>query len=111
MRSPGQANGKTFIIEGIFRAVGKGVIKEDGEQAGELIGPKVQAKDSSAASLSPTVTDNGSSYTVTLSGTTSVTLVKGMASSGGSITVSGTTTPLRTDVQQISVTDTGPAWQ
>jgi hypothetical protein len=36
-------HGKTFIIEGIFMAVGKGVVKEDGEQAGELIGPKVQA--------------------------------------------------------------------
>lgn len=34
--------GKTFIIEGIFRSIGKGYIKEDGEQAGELIGPKVQ---------------------------------------------------------------------
>ncbi|KKL79459.1 hypothetical protein LCGC14_2014640, partial [marine sediment metagenome] len=35
--------GKTFIIEGVFRAIGKGLVKEDGEQAGELIGPKVQA--------------------------------------------------------------------
>jgi hypothetical protein len=35
-------SGKTFIIEGIFRSIGKGYIKPDGEQAGELIGPKVQ---------------------------------------------------------------------
>jgi len=35
--------GKTFIIEGVFRAIGKGLVKEEGEQAGELIGPKVQA--------------------------------------------------------------------
>ncbi len=34
--------GKTFIMEGIFRSLGKGYVKEDGEQAGELIGPKVQ---------------------------------------------------------------------
>lgn len=34
--------GKTFIIEGIFRAIGKGYVKPDGEQAGELIGPKLQ---------------------------------------------------------------------
>ncbi len=34
--------GKTFIPEGIFRAVGKGYIEKDGEQAGELIGPKLQ---------------------------------------------------------------------
>ena len=34
--------GKTFIIEGIFRAVQKGYIEKDGEQAGEVIGPKLQ---------------------------------------------------------------------
>ncbi|MBN1674368.1 MAG: hypothetical protein JXR37_25195 [Kiritimatiellae bacterium] len=34
--------GKTFIIEGIFMSIGKGLVKPDGEQAGELIGPKVQ---------------------------------------------------------------------
>jgi hypothetical protein len=34
--------GKTFIIEGIFQSIGKGYVKEDGEQSGELIGPKVQ---------------------------------------------------------------------
>lgn len=34
-------HGKTFIIEGVFRAIAKGYVKEDGEQAGECIGPKV----------------------------------------------------------------------
>lgn len=34
--------GKTFIIEGIFRAIGKGYLNKDGEQAGEIIGPNVQ---------------------------------------------------------------------
>jgi hypothetical protein len=34
--------GKTFIIEGIFMSIGKGYVDENGEQAGELIGPKVQ---------------------------------------------------------------------
>ena len=34
--------GKTFIIEGVFRSLDKGYVKQDGEQAGELIGPKVQ---------------------------------------------------------------------
>ena len=34
--------GKTFIIEGIFMSIGKDLVKEDGEQAGEVIGPKVQ---------------------------------------------------------------------
>ncbi len=35
--------GKTFIIEGIFQSIGKGYVHEDGEQAGEVIGPKVQS--------------------------------------------------------------------
>ena len=35
-------SGKTFIIEGIFRAIGKGYIQADGEQVGECLGPKVQ---------------------------------------------------------------------
>jgi len=34
--------GKNFIIEGVFRAIGKGYVKMDGEQAGEVIGPKLQ---------------------------------------------------------------------
>ena len=35
--------GKTFIMEGIFQAIGKGYIKEDGLQYGELLGPKLQS--------------------------------------------------------------------
>lgn len=35
-------HGKTFIMEGIFRSLDKGYVKADGEQVGELIGPKVQ---------------------------------------------------------------------
>jgi hypothetical protein len=34
--------GKTYIIEGIFRSIAKGYVQENGEQCGELIGPKVQ---------------------------------------------------------------------
>lgn len=34
--------GKTYIIEGIFRAIQKGYVQADGEQAGEVIGPKLQ---------------------------------------------------------------------
>ena len=36
-------HGKTFIIEGIFRSIAKDYVKEDGEQAGEVIGPKLQS--------------------------------------------------------------------
>jgi len=34
--------GKTFIMEGIFMSIQKGYVKADGEQAGEVIGPKLQ---------------------------------------------------------------------
>jgi hypothetical protein len=34
--------GKTFIIEGVFQAIGKDYVKVDGEQVGEVIGPKLQ---------------------------------------------------------------------
>lgn len=34
-------HGKTFLMEGIFQSIGKGYVKESGEQTGELIGPKV----------------------------------------------------------------------
>jgi len=34
--------GKTFILEGVFQAIGKGYVQKDGEQAGELIGTKLQ---------------------------------------------------------------------
>lgn len=35
-------SGKTYIIEGVFRAIAKGYVKPNGEQAGECIGPKLQ---------------------------------------------------------------------
>ncbi len=34
--------GKTFIIEGIFTAIQKGYVEDNLEQAGEIIGPKLQ---------------------------------------------------------------------
>jgi catechol 2,3-dioxygenase-like lactoylglutathione lyase family enzyme len=34
--------GKTFLLEGIFQSIDKEYVKPDGEQVGELIGPKLQ---------------------------------------------------------------------
>jgi hypothetical protein len=34
--------GKSFIIEGIFQGIDKGYVLENGEQVGEVIGPKLQ---------------------------------------------------------------------
>lgn len=36
-------HGNAHIMDGIFQAIGKGYVKDNAEQAGELIGPKVQA--------------------------------------------------------------------
>jgi len=71
----------------------------------------LQARAATDANLSPSVTDNGSSYAVTLDGTHSLVFNKGMTSTGGSITIGGSTTSLRTTVQPISYTDDGPIWQ
>jgi hypothetical protein len=71
----------------------------------------LQGKDATAAALSPAVVDNGTSFTVTLDGTHAITFNKGMSSSGGSITISGTTTAFRTSTQGMNVTDAGPVWQ
>jgi hypothetical protein len=71
----------------------------------------LEAKDAGAASLSPSVVDNGSSYTVTLDGTTSIVFNKGASSSGGSITTGGAMTSFATDVQSMIVTEDGPEWQ
>jgi len=34
--------GKSFILQGVFESIGKGYVKQNGVQAGELIGKKVQ---------------------------------------------------------------------
>ncbi len=34
--------GQSHLLEGIFQSIGKGYVEKDGEQTGELIGPKLQ---------------------------------------------------------------------
>ena len=70
----------------------------------------LQSKATVTASITPTVVDNGSTYTVTLDGTHSILLNKGMTSTGGSITLSGATTAFTSSVQNMSITDDGPVW-
>lgn len=77
----------------------------------------LQAMDASGTRLAPTVTDSSpgnaasGTFTVTIDGNHSLVIQKGMTSSGGSITISGTTTPLRADVQPFALgTDGTPAW-
>lgn len=69
----------------------------------------LEARNASDTPLSPSVTDNGTSYAVTL-GSTVITFQKGMTSTGGSIQINGTTTPFRSGVQTMSVTADGPRW-
>jgi hypothetical protein len=60
------------------------------------------------------LTDNGAIWTLALShptrGNASLTLAKGMSASGGSLRIDATTTPLRDDVQGISVSSERPVW-
>lgn len=71
----------------------------------------LQARDASAPALTPAVAEDGASYTVTLNGAVSLTFQKGMTSTGGSIRIDGTETALRGDVQRMTVTGDGPAWE
>ena len=77
----------------------------------------LQAMDASGTRLSPSVTDSSpgdpttGTFTVTIDGKHSVTITKGMTSTGGSVTVSGTTSPLRADVQGFALGEGDlPAW-
>lgn len=67
-----------------------------------------------ATALAPTVAEASDGFTVTLKrGALSavVSLAKGAASSGGTVSINGAAaTPLRTTVQPITVTDCGPVW-
>lgn len=71
----------------------------------------LQARDAAGSVLAPTVGEDGTSYTVALDGSTSITFQKGMTSTGGAITIGAVVTPLRANVQSMSVTADGPAWE
>jgi hypothetical protein len=71
----------------------------------------LQAKDARAPALTPTVAEDAGSFTVKLNGATSLRFEKGMASSGGVITLGETTRPLAAGVQEMVVTDQGPVWR
>jgi len=70
----------------------------------------IQGLNARGSGLTPTVQDDGSSWTVTLDADHRVTLNKGMSSAGGSVTINGTRTNLRSDVQKMTITDNGPMW-
>ena len=77
----------------------------------------IQARDAAASDVTPILTEDATTYTLTLTrGTATARLVfqKGMASIGGTFgyaaTGSPTLAPLPTTVQSITVTDNGPVW-
>src|SRR6185312_5644050 len=77
----------------------------------------LQAMDTTGTLLAPKVTDStagtptSGTLTVTLDGTHSLTITKGASSSGGSITVGGTTANLRADVQPFGLDSNDvPTW-
>jgi hypothetical protein len=65
----------------------------------------------SPTSLTPSVSFSGGVYTVTLDANHSLQFNQGSTSSGGSITINGTATNFRSDVQGISVGNSGPVWE
>jgi hypothetical protein len=75
----------------------------------------LQTRDASAANLTATVLDNGSSYTATLAhptrGTVTLTVNKGASSAGGSLAITSQSFNLNPGVQSISITDNGPVWE
>jgi hypothetical protein len=71
----------------------------------------IEARNTSDTALTPTVADNGTSYTVTLDGSTAITFQKGMTSTGGSIRIGGSDRPFRAGVQSMSVSGDGPVWE
>jgi hypothetical protein len=70
----------------------------------------IQGLNAGGTPFAPTVQDNGTSWTVTLNASHSVTLNKGMTSAGGSVTINGATTNLRADAQPMTIRDSGPVW-
>ena len=77
----------------------------------------LQARDGTGADVVPSLSEDASSYTLTLTqggATARVVFQKGMTSSGGSFGYAATGTPtlvpLPTGVQTITVTDNGPVW-
>jgi hypothetical protein len=75
----------------------------------------VHGRDNGTTPLAATVVEHAGDWVLTLNGqggqTATITLLKGMSSAGGSIALNGgAATPLRADVQDITVTSDGPAW-
>jgi hypothetical protein len=71
----------------------------------------IQGLNASGTALTPTVQDNGTSWTITIDANHIATLNKGMSSAGGSVTINGVMTNLRADAQPMSITDSGPVWK
>jgi hypothetical protein len=76
----------------------------------------LQAKDSTAANISPSVVDSNpgspasGTFAVTLDANHTIVFNKGTSSSGGTITINGTQTNLRADVEPITINTTGITW-
>ncbi len=76
----------------------------------------LQARDASAANISPVALDSNpgnptnGTFTVTLDANHSIVFNKGMSSSAGSITINGRQTNFRLDVEPINVNSSGISW-
>ena len=76
----------------------------------------IEFSDQGASQLSPSIVDSNSSnplsgtFTITLDANNSITINKGMTSSGGTITAVGVTKSLANGKEVMTITDAGPVW-
>jgi hypothetical protein len=71
----------------------------------------LQAKDAAAPALHPSIAEDERTYTVTLDRETRVSFVKGRSSSSGGLEIGGRRLPFTDAVQEMTVSDSGPAWR
>ncbi|WP_426732343.1 Ig-like domain-containing protein [Myxococcus faecalis] len=113
-RGPLRPNGTYTYAVGQFR----GEVETQGQVVSHFL-HVVQAKDTAAANLTLALNETSTAYTVTMThptrGSAVVRFDKGIQSTGGAFgyAASGavTLTPLRSGVQGMSVTPSGPVWE
>jgi hypothetical protein len=77
----------------------------------------IQLGDAGFSALTPGIVDSApatptiGTFTITLDANDSLVINKGIASSGGTITASGSTRALAAGVQGMTITDSGPVWK
>jgi hypothetical protein len=70
----------------------------------------LQGREASASNLTASVLDSNPASSTGSGSDVVIVFQKGITSSGGSITIAGSSSQFRSDVQGMTVTDSGPVW-